>query len=153
LALFEAERGRRLLSVDPNCRPTLTRDPDGYRLRMQRILALANIVRLSWSDLDFLLPGAPAETAVGAWLADGTDLVVLTDGENGATAWWRGGQVRVPARRVAVVDTIGAGDSFLAGLLVHLDAAGRLSHDGLRQLAAAEVEAALGHAAEVAAIA
>src|SRR5262249_36842901 len=137
LALFEAEKGRRLLSVDPNCRPTLTPHPDAYRLRMRRILALADIVRLSWSDLDFLIPGAPAETAVGAWLADGAGLVVLTDGENGATAWWPGGQVRVPARRVAVVDTIGAGDCFLAGLLVQLDEAGRLSHDGLRQLHAA----------------
>ena len=56
LALFEAEKGRRLLSVDPNCRPTLTRDVDLYRQRVQRIFALADIIRLSRSDLAFLAP-------------------------------------------------------------------------------------------------
>jgi fructokinase len=152
LALFEAEKGRRLLSVDPNCRPTLTRDVDTYRRRMRRIFALADIIRLSRSDLAFLLPDISADAAAAHWLADGTKLVVLTEGATGATAWWPGGRVHAPAPKVQVVDTIGAGDSFLAGLLVHIDEAGRLSRHGLTRLAAAEVTAALAYAAAIAAV-
>jgi fructokinase len=152
LALFEAEKGQRLLSVDPNCRPTLTRDVEPYRGRMERIFGLADLIRLSRSDLAFLLPGISADAAAAAWLASGARLVVLTDGGSGAMAWWPGGRVHVPAPNVRVVDTIGAGDSFLAALLVHIAEGGRLSGDGLAGLAAAEVEAALAFAASVAAI-
>ena len=83
LALFEAEKGRRLLSVDPNCRPTLTRDVGLYRRRMQRIFALADVIRLSQSDLAFLLPDLSAEAAAATWLAGGAKLVVLTAGARG----------------------------------------------------------------------
>jgi len=152
LALFEAEKGRRLLSVDPNCRPTLTRDVVRYRQRVQRIFALAEIIRLSRSDMAFLVPDLPAEAAAATWLAGGAKLVVLTEGAAGATAWWPGGRVHVPAAKAEVVDTIGAGDSFLAALLVHIDAAGRLSGEGLARLTAVEVEAALAFAASVAAV-
>jgi fructokinase len=153
LALFEAEKGRRLLSVDPNCRPTLTRDVVGYRQRLQRIFALADIIRLSRSDLAFLLPETPGETAATAWLAAGASLVVLTEGAAGATAWWPGGGVHVAAAEAAVVvDTIGAGDSFLAALLVQLDETGKLSRKGLPRLTAPEVLAALAYAATAAAL-
>jgi len=152
LALFEAEKGLHLLSVDPNCRPTLTRDVAGYRRRLQRLFALGDIIRLSRSDLAFLLPDTPAETAAATWLASGASLVVLTEGGDGATAWWPGGRAQTAAVKVRIVDTIGAGDSFLAGLLVHIDEAGRLARDGRRRLAAAEIEAALAFAAAVAAI-
>lgn len=152
LAVFEAEKGRRLLSVDPNCRPTLTRDVAAYRLRLQRIFALADIIRLSRSDLAFLLPDTPAEAAAASWLASGASLVILTEGSDGATAWWPGGRAHAPAAKVRIVDTIGAGDSFLAAFLVHIDETGRLSRDGLLRLTAAEIEAALGFAAGAAAI-
>jgi fructokinase len=152
LALFAAEKGRRLLSLDPNCRPTLIRDPNAYRNRLAALFALADIIRLSAADLEFALPGvAPAEAAA-AWLAGGARLVVVTRGRSGASAYWGGGTITAPPHRVTVADTIGAGDSFLAGLLVSLDAAGLLSADGLTRLAAADIRAALALAAEVAAI-
>jgi fructokinase len=152
VALFEVEKGRRLLSVDPNCRPTLIRDVAAYRQRLERIIALADIVRLSRSDLAFLLPDTPGEAAAASWLASGASLVVLTEGDAGATAWWPGGRVHAPAVKADVVDTIGAGDSFLAALLVRLDATGKLSREGLRQLTASGVAAALTFAAAAAAL-
>lgn len=152
LALFEAEKGRRLLSVDPNCRPSLTRHPAAYRARMERFFALADIIRMSVNDLQFLSPGATPEETAARWLGGGAKLVVLTQGASGATAFWSGGTVSVPTDKVAVVDTIGAGDAFLAGLLVNLDGAGLLTADGLAQLDVPDLRTALTFAAEVAAL-
>jgi fructokinase len=152
LALCEAEHGRRLLSVDPNCRPTLVRDVDDYRRRIRHILALADIIRLSRSDLAFLLPDVSGEDAATAWIAGGTRVVVLTEGSRGATAWWPGGKVHAAAPSVRVVDTIGAGDSFLAGLLACIDKAGQLSPEGLAGATSSQMKAALVYAASIAAI-
>jgi len=152
VALFEAEKGKRLLSVDPNCRPSITKDVDAYRTRMRRILALADIIKLSVSDLEFLSPGLPFPKAAEGWLLAGTRLVVVTQGASGATAFWQGSQVTVPAKPVKVVDTIGAGDSFLAGFLVSLDESGKLSATGLNELAKADLDTALAFGAAVAAI-
>jgi fructokinase len=152
LALLEGEKGKRLLSVDPNCRPSITRHVEDYRARMIRILALADIIKLSVSDLEFLQPGAHYAEAAEEWLSAGSQLVVVTQGGDGATAFWHDGKISVAAKPVDVVDTIGAGDSFLAGLLVSLDESGRLSAEALKQPTRDELERALSFAAAVAAI-
>ncbi len=152
LALLEAEKGQRLLTVDPNCRPTLTKDVTAYRQRMARLFALADIIRLSETDLAFVLPDTSPEDAARTWLAGGTRLVVVTRGASGATAFWPEGALHAPSVPANVVDTIGAGDSFFAGLLVSLDEAGFLSAKGLAKVGATELQAALAFAAEVAAI-
>jgi fructokinase len=153
LALFGTEKGRRLLSIDPNCRPSLVSDAASYRSRMARLFGLADIIRLSTGDLHYLLPGIAPHAAALHWIADGAALVVLTRGSAGATAYWAGGEITVAAREVAVADTIGAGDAFLAGLIVDLDEAGLLSVDRLARAKASDLYAALSFAAEVASIA
>jgi fructokinase len=152
LALFEAEKGRRLLSVDPNCRPSLVKDESEYRSRMNRILALADIIKLSASDLAFLLPGTEPGTAAERWIRAGACLVIVTHGTKGATAYWRRGAIAVLARKVEVVDTIGAGDSFFAAVLASLDDRGSLTTAGLADLPRSHLETALAFGAEVAAI-
>jgi fructokinase len=152
LALFQAEKGKRLLSVDPNCRPSLTNDSAAYLARMRRIFALADIIKLSATDLAFLEPDADPALAARRWIAAGARLVVLTRGAKGATAFWRGGAVTVPAWTVEIVDTIGAGDSLLAGLLVALDEMGGLTEAGLESLPTAEIETALAFGTMVAGI-
>jgi fructokinase len=152
LALFEAEKGKRLLSLDPNCRPTLTRDVATYRRRMARLLGLADIIRLSATDLAFIEPGLAPEDAARRWLTAGTSLVVITHGAEGATAWWRGGTTSMPARSVAAVDTIGAGDSFFAGLVVNLAERAHLTVAGLAGLDEATLRSALAFASTVAAV-
>lgn len=152
LALLAAEKGKRVLSLDPNCRPTLTRDVATYRERMAKLLALADIIRLSTTDLAFIDPGLTPGDAARRWLAGGARLVVITSGAEGATAWWRGGMTAMAARPVVAQDTIGAGDSFFAGLVVSLAEHGYLTLDGLAGLDEATLRTALAFAAEVAAI-
>ena len=82
----------------------------------------------------------------------GARLVVISQGAQGVTAYTEDGRLRLPARRVAVADTVGAGDSLMAGLLWQLEAAGRLTLSGLADLSLAEVETALGMAVNLAAI-
>lgn len=152
LALMRAQDDRRLISIDPNCRPSLTHDLPAYRARMRTMLGLADIVKLSLADLEYLQPGVAPETAARGWIAQGTRLVMLTRGGDGARAWTRHGAVSVPAQPVQLVDTVGAGDSFIAAALVHLDRAGLLSVAGLDRLTPGDAEAALAFAVRAAGI-
>lgn len=131
---------RATVSIDPNVRPLLVR-PEVYRERLPHWCALADILRLSADDLELLLPGTPPEQACDIWHAAGARLVVVTLGADGALASLDGERVRVPAVAAQVVDTVGAGDSFTAGLLHHLGArgllGGRLDGLGLEDVAQA----------------
>ncbi|MER7483917.1 carbohydrate kinase [Streptomyces sp. NPDC126510] len=120
------------VSIDPNVRPLLV-PPSAYRERLPHWCALADILRLSEDDLTLLLPGTSPEDACDIWHAGGVRLVVITLGGRGALASLDGLRVTVPAPAVDVVDTVGAGDSFTAGLLHRLAALGHLGGrlDGL----------------------
>ena len=86
------------------------------------------------------------------WLAAGVALVVVTQGGEGATAWTTGAEVRTPPVRVAVVDTVGAGDTFQAALLVALAERGLLGKAALASLEPQALQAVLAFAAQAAAI-
>ncbi|MHA5049029.1 carbohydrate kinase family protein [Streptomyces sp. SD15] len=120
------------VSIDPNVRPLLV-PPAAYRERLPHWCALADILRLSEDDLALLLPGVSPEEACDTWHAAGARLVVITLGGRGALASLDGHRVTVPTPTVDVVDTVGAGDSFTAGLLHRLTALGHLGGrlDGL----------------------
>lgn len=152
LALMREQKGRLVLSIDPNCRPTVTHDLPAYRARAAKMFALADIIKLSAADLDYLQPGADPDSVARGWIANGTSLVVLTRGGDGATAWIASGQVSVAARRIEVVDTVGAGDSFIAATLFQLDRMGFLASGGLARLGVVEAEAVLTFAVKVAAV-
>jgi fructokinase len=113
------------ISIDPNVRPLLVH-PDVYRARLTHWCGLADVLRLSEDDLELLLPGTPPEEACDIWHAAGARLVVITRGGDGALASLAGERVEVPAVQTSVVDTVGAGDSFTAGLLHHLGVRGLL---------------------------
>ncbi|MFE3523366.1 carbohydrate kinase [Streptomyces sp. NPDC059161] len=128
------------VSIDPNVRPLLVR-PEVYRDRLTRWCSLADILRLSEDDLELLLPGTPPEQACDTWHAAGVRLVVITLGAEGALVSLDGERLRLPAVATRVVDTVGAGDSFTAGLLHHLGncgfLGGRLAGVGLEDVAEA----------------
>lgn len=142
-------RPRATVSVDPNVRPLLV-DPADYRARLPHWCATADILRLSDDDLAHLSPGETPEQAADTFHGHGTRLVVVTLGADGVFASLDGQRLRVAAPATAVVDTVGAGDSFMAGFLhaLHRDGAlgGRL--DALRTDG---VEAALRLGVQVAA--
>jgi fructokinase len=109
------------VSYDPNCRPLLMGSPGAVRGRIDALVGLADVVKASADDLDWLLPGRPPEQVAEAWLARGPSLVVITLGPSGLLAATRqAGVLRVPGRVVEVVDTVGAGDACMAALLAGL---------------------------------
>ncbi|MFG1946777.1 carbohydrate kinase [Nonomuraea sp. NPDC048826] len=122
-AFAAAAAGRVTVSVDPNVRPSLA-TREAYAV--ERWCGFADVLRLSDEDLEFLRPGEPVERVCDEWHAAGARLVVVTKGPAGALVSLAGARAEVPAPAVDVVDTVGAGDAFTAGLLHWLDGRGLL---------------------------
>ena len=139
----------RLVSLDPNIRPDHIPDAAAHRARLARCFAIADLVKLSLADLAWIAPGQTAETFAAALLHQGVGLVVVTRGGEGASAFRDADRFDRPTRKVRVVDTVGAGDAFMAGLLAGLAEAGCLSPGALRGAG----EAAIGHALALALLA
>jgi fructokinase len=148
--LVERERRRRLVSVDPNIRPVAIGDRARARSRFERLCASADLVRMSVTDASYLYPNESRAAVTEYLLAVGPDLVLLTDGASGAHAATMTARAHVPSRPVAVVDTIGAGDTFNAAALAFCLRRGwragadlaRVTQDELEQLLVACVDAA-----------
>lgn len=151
-SLMAGEKGRRFLSIDPNVRPAMVKDTDVYRRRLEPLIATADLVKVSMADLAWLEPGRTTEAVAGNWLARGTGLVVVTRGSRGASAFGHAAQAHRPARPIRLADTVGAGDSFMAGLLCALEDRGRLVSSAITGLGEAELGDVLEFAAEVAAL-
>jgi fructokinase len=114
---LRAARGIATVSYDPNCRPSLMGEADDVRRDVEGLVALSDVVKASSEDVEWLYgEQAPLDVA-RRWLALGPALVVVTLGGAGASAVAACGVVEAPAPAVEVVDTVGAGDSFMSGLL------------------------------------
>ncbi len=150
--LTEAARATATIAIDPNCRPAMTPDPAAYRRRIEGLIALSDIVRVSVEDLDYLRPGTTAAAAAADWLKGSTAIVVVTDGGAGATAYTRAVKVHRPAHEAKVVDTIGAGDTFHAAFLVRLYETKAIRRERLARMSESEIAAALDFGAAAAAI-
>jgi fructokinase len=148
--LVEREHKNLLVMVDPNIRPVTLNGAVGYRARLDGVMAQSTIVKASDADMEWLCPGVELESAARALLGRGPSLVVVTLGADGAFGVCAGTEVRVPAPVVEVVDTIGAGDAFGAGLLAWLYDHDRLNRD--LRLDREELHAALDFACLVASI-
>lgn len=128
------------LTFDPNIRPALIHDPDAARARIDRLLERADVVKASDEDLHWIDPTRTPEQIARAWLALGPSIVMVTMGGAGAFAMCAAGTVRVPAFDVDVVDTVGAGDAFMTGVIDALWATGLLGADRRSHLAAMSPE-------------
>jgi fructokinase len=110
----------RIVMLDPNARPSITRDADGWRARMARVMARADIVKASTEDLEYLRPGSSPDEAA-AWVkAQGPQVVLVTDGARPIRVLAGGVSELVVAPPVQVVDTVGAGDTFGGAFLACL---------------------------------
>lgn len=145
-------RSTATISYDPNARPSLMGDPHVARTAMEECIALADVVKVSDEDIAWLHAGESLEDVLAEWSAMGPALVVATRGADGVVARLsRTSETHVaPARKVTVVDTVGAGDSFMAGLVSGLLDAGLLggttARERLKQASLADVVPAIERA-------
>jgi fructokinase len=126
-SLIRRESGKRAISFDPNVRPMMVTDKAAYVAEMEELAGLSTIVKVSSADLEWLYPGRPAMESASDWLARGAGIVVMTRGKDGAIIIGPSYRVETPEYWVEVKDTIGAGDTFHAALLVRLHQLDRLS--------------------------
>jgi fructokinase len=106
---------------DPNCRPSLTPDLAGYKQKLQAWLKLAHLVKVSDQDLGWLEPDKTLEQVAKDWLARGPKAVIVTRGEHGSVLFRAGKpNLEIETPKVKVIDTVGAGDTFTAALMVGL---------------------------------
>lgn len=145
-ALIEAYRVSATVSLDPNVRPALIVDRDLARERIERLVQRSDVVKASDEDLRWIDPDRTSEQIAQTWLALGPSLVVVTAGAEGAFAVCAAGRAEVTARQVRVVDTVGAGDAFMVGLIDWLWRSGLLGaerRENLRRITLDALTAAL----------
>jgi fructokinase len=145
-ALLNAYHASATVTFDPNVRPSLIVDRDLTRERIQHLVERSDIVKVSDEDLHWISPNHAPDQTARTWLASGPAIVAVTMGERGSMALCAAGEARVAARPVQVVDTVGAGDAFMVGLLDtlwELDLLGASRRDGLRRIGLDALTAAL----------
>lgn len=146
------ESGERVTMLDPNIRPGFVADEEQYRARIDRMIKAASIIKLSDEDLHWLYGEGDLEQHARNILSSEPDLVVVTQGASGAIAWSKSSRASVTPPVIKVVDTVGAGDTFNAGLLAALDELQALKKGRLESLTGEELSAALKMACSVAAV-
>ncbi len=158
LAAVEHAHPSTTVSFDPNCRPSIIADVDYARGQAEKFVALADIVKASDEDLEWLYPGVDPLDSARRWLAlggaEGPAMVVVTRGAEGPWGVNAAGEAHFPAPAVTVADTVGAGDSFMAALLsgvVDRGLDGAQNRKALRELSAGSLRELLSHAAAAAA--
>jgi fructokinase len=150
-AAVHRARAAGTVSYDPNMRPTIMGSADAVRPRVEELVALSDVVKCSEDDIEWLYPGETPSQVMTRWAGLGAALTVVTLGPRGVT--WRaasGDEASEPAQDIDVVDTVGAGDSFMAGLVSGLLDDGLLgsteARERLRAAGLAEVRAAVHRA-------
>ena len=143
-----------VVSLDPNVRLSVITDLDTYRARIFRMMKAVHILKLSDEDLEGLCPDMPQDDALAHVRSEtSAALLVMTKGPEGAIAMRGDLSVTIPAPQVpGLVDTVGAGDTFMATLLARLAQTGALAPGALETLDAAQVEALIRRAGMAAAI-
>ena len=143
-ALQAREAPARVTMIDPNIRPGFIAGKEGpYRARIERMIARADIVKLSDEDLHWLRGPGDLTTLARVIVAQGPKVVFITEGAAGARGVTVTQDCYVAAQKVIVADTVGAGDTFNAGALCALHEAGALTKARLSALSDAELDAAL----------
>lgn len=115
--VLEAARTTSTTTYDPNARPAIMGSADEVRPRVEALVQLSDVVKVSDEDLGWLYPGTDPVAVARDWQRGTPALVVVTFGGKGAVAVSDAGAVEAVAPRVEVVDTVGAGDSFMGALI------------------------------------
>lgn len=150
--LLKREAKSRVISIDPNIRASLIKDRRKHLARLTRLMALADIVKISDEDVAWMTGRTDLGAAARKWLKAGSRLIAITRGGEGVDVFTRNRHVSLEAPKVKVADTVGAGDTFTAGFLTFLHRQGLLSKKAIAGLDEAGLTAAAAFAMKAAAV-
>jgi fructokinase len=151
-ALEKREAKKRVISLDPNIRASLITNKKQHMARLLRMIALADIVKTSDEDIAYMYGKKSVASVAKAWLSSGAKVIAVTAGGEGVQLFTKRFTTRISARHVKVADTVGAGDTFTAGLLHALSVNGLLTKPAIAKLEQAQLERAATFAAHAASI-
>jgi fructokinase len=149
---MKREHAQRVMMLDPNIRPNFIPDKAKHLRRIRGMMAMADIVKLSDEDLRWFGEAGSHEDVIRNWLDRGPKLIVVTHGSEGAVGYSRDHKVTVMPEKVTVVDTVGAGDTFNAGILASLHEQGMLTKTAISALPQDAIQKALALGAKAAAV-
>lgn len=131
-----------LLTYDPNIRPSIIEGREATVPFVEEYVRIVDLIKVSDEDLEWLYPGRPLEEIVEHWFSLGdVQIIVVTQGSKGPAAWSRqGDSVTRKPKKVTVIDTVGAGDSFMGALIDALWRRDLTHRDGAERLAALSVD-------------
>jgi fructokinase len=150
--LMRRESKSRVICLDPNIRPSVIDNKRAYLARIGRMIGLCDILKISDEDIQWMTGKNDAAGAARKWLKAGAKIVAVTRGGEGVEAYTTRFAVGVPSVAVEIADTVGAGDTFTAGLLAALANSGNLDKKTLAAIGESELRGALDYAARAAAI-
>ena len=133
-ALCHREAANKVIMIDPNIRPGFIRDEATYRARIEGMLSVADIIKVSDEDLTWLFGEGDMMDHARKLISNGAKLVCITEGAKGSYGITAENVVFVEAQKATVVDTVGAGDTFNAGVLASLQSAGKLTKSAVAEL-------------------
>ncbi len=155
-ALMRREAPNRVTMLDPNIRPSFIPDKAAHLARIKRMIALADIVKVSDEDLLWFDEGSDHDMIIRSWLAangqSGPKIIIVTKGADGAVAYASSGKISVGGEKVTVADTVGAGDTVNAGVLVSLEKQGLLNKQSLAAISQEQLTEAIAFGIKAAAI-
>lgn len=153
LEALTAARDHALITYDPNARPTLMGTPEEALEKVLAFIRVADVVKVSDEDIAWLTGGRDLEEVVAEWLHLGPAIIVVTRGKKGGLAITSHGLRRTSTPKdVTVVDTVGAGDSFMGGILDamwELGLRGAEAREKLHAISAEDIDAILARASAV----
>jgi fructokinase len=145
-ALLKKAAKSHVISLDPNIRPTVIKDKKKHLARLKRLMAKADLVKISDEDVKWMTGKQEFAKVAKAWLKDGAKIVAITRGGEGVEVFTKLHALSLAAPKVKVADTVGAGDTFTAGFLTYLHRNGLLTKKAMASIEATQ----LMHAAEFA---
>jgi fructokinase len=149
--LIKAAKSR-VISLDPNIRPTLIADKAKHLKRLKRLIAKADIVKISDEDVKWMTGSSNFKKVAAGWLKSGAKVVAITEGGEGCHVFTKSVAFSLAAPKVKVADTVGAGDTFTAGFLTHLHRNKLLYKKACASLDEAQLRAAASFAMKCAAV-
>ncbi len=151
-ALVTKAAKKHVLAMDPNIRPPHIKDRKTYLARLARLIALTDILKISDEDVHWITGSTDLAKAAKSWLKKGAKVVAITRGGEGCTVFTKRYSFELAAPKVKVADTVGAGDTFTAGLLHSLNEHGQLDKKALAVIGEEALKAAAAYAMRAAAV-